>query len=73
VLGLCAGVVSLLHPPAARVLAAMAGPFAGWIAWVGTALGQAPGAAIGLPKAAAWVAGFPILIAALAAAARSNE
>jgi ComEC/Rec2-related protein len=73
VLGLCAGVVSLLYRPAARVLAAMAGPFAGWIAWVGTSLGQAPGAAIDLPKTAAWVAGVPIFMAALAAAARSNE
>jgi ComEC/Rec2-related protein len=73
VLGLCAGVVSLLYGPAAHVLAAMAGPFAGWIAWVGTSLGQAPGAAIDLPKAAAWLAGVPVLVAALAAAARSNE
>jgi competence protein ComEC len=73
VLGLCAGVVSLANAAAARLLAAMASPFAGWIAWVGTSLGRAPGAAVDLPKAAAYFAAVPVLVAAVAAAARTLE
>ncbi|MEA2485882.1 MAG: competence protein ComEC [Actinomycetota bacterium] len=73
VLGLCAGVVSLISIPAARILAALAGPFAGWIAWVGTSLGAAPGAAVDLPKGAAYLAAIPALAAAVTAAARTSE
>jgi competence protein ComEC len=73
VLGLCAGGVSLVSASGARILAAMAGPFAGWIAYVGTSLGRAPGAAVDLPKGAAYVAAVPILAAAFTAAARTSE
>jgi ComEC/Rec2-related protein len=73
VLGLSAGVVSLLSGAAARLLAVMAGPFAGWIAFVGASLGRAPMAAIDLPKPAAWLLAAPAITAALAAAVRSTE
>jgi competence protein ComEC len=73
VLGLCAGAVSLISIPTARILAALAGPFAGWIAWVGTSLGAAPGAAVDLPKGAAYLAAIPALAAAVTAAARTSE
>jgi competence protein ComEC len=73
VLGLCAGVISLVNGGAARFLATLASPFAGWIAWVGTSLGGAPGAAVDLPRIAAWFAGVPVLAAAVAAATRANE
>jgi ComEC/Rec2-related protein len=73
VLGLCAGVVALVNMTVARILAGLAGPFAGWIAWVGTSLGTAPGAAVDLPRGAAYVAAVPVLLAAVAAAAHSLE
>jgi competence protein ComEC len=73
VLGLCAGVVSPVNGNVARLLATLAGPFAGWIAWVGTSLGGASGAAVDLPRMAAWVAGVPVVAAAVAAAPRANE
>jgi ComEC/Rec2-related protein len=72
-LGLSAGLISVASPAAARFLVALAGPFAGWIAWVGTSLGRAPGAAVNLPRAAAWFAAVPVLVAALAAATFKDE
>jgi ComEC/Rec2-related protein len=73
VLGLCAGGVSLFNDPAARLLATIAGPFAGWIAFIGRSLGEAPGAAVDLPKSAAWFVAVPVVAAAVAAAARPTE
>jgi competence protein ComEC len=72
VLGLCAGVISLASRAAARAIVALAGPFAGWIAWVASSLGRAPAAAVDLPRAAAWIAAVPVLVGALAVAAFSN-
>jgi competence protein ComEC len=73
VLGLCAGAVSLFNDAAARLLATVAGPFAGWIAFVGRSLGEAPGAAVDLPKSTAWLVAVPVVAAAVAAAARPTE
>jgi competence protein ComEC len=73
VLGLCAGALSLFSARAARSAAILAGPFAGWIAWVGRTLGEVPDAAIDLPHAVAWVISLPILVMAVAAAMQSTE
>jgi competence protein ComEC len=73
VLGLSAGAVSLFSAGAARSLATLAGPFAGWIAWVGRSLGEAPGAAVDLPHSVGWLAALPALGAAMVVAARYSE
>jgi ComEC/Rec2-related protein len=73
VLGLLGGVVSLVNSAAARFLVTLAGPFAGWITWVGTTLGRAPLAAVDLPHGAAWITGLPVVGAAVAAARLANE
>jgi ComEC/Rec2-related protein len=73
VLGLCAGVVSLVNATAARFLVTLAGPFVGWIAWVGASFGRAPAAAVDLPHGAAWFAGLPVVVAAVAAARLVTE
>jgi competence protein ComEC len=73
VLGLCAGVASLLNGTAARFLVTLAAPFVGWIAWVGTSFGRAAVAAVDLPHAAAWLAGLPVVAAAVAAARLVTE
>jgi competence protein ComEC len=73
VLGFCGGIVSLVNPTAARFLVTLAGPFVGWIAWVGTSFGSASIAAVDLPHGVAWIVGVPVVGAALAAARLSTE
>ncbi len=70
VLGLSAGVMGLVWPEAAGVLASLTVPFARWILWVGDTTAAWSWASVDIPGWIGWVVGVPIGIGAAVAAAR---
>ena len=66
VLGLLAGVAGAVDGGLGHVVAGAAGPFAGWMLWVGDRFGGASWASLELPPSLGWVLVWPVLGAAAA-------
>jgi ComEC/Rec2-related protein len=70
--GLAGAVVAAFVPHAGATIARIAGPFAGWILYVGRSLGEASWASIALPRSLGWVVGVPLAAVAVRSVIRAG-